>query len=326
MSDLIFGAGLLISLVFGMAAISISYGLQKRYRIAPLSSYLYFQVFITVFGVYGLIGQVIARKILEQRAASYQTIESIGHFFGFLGLPFLILAWFMFLRLCWEITGGVLSRRILLVYFLLLVIVFLGYGAVILLANLSPFSDRQYALMSMVQAFAYAGIEAIVLAWGLARLFRGAKGEDDPTKRRAVRFFGLIWLVAYSLSLVFYLGSRRLGFSAVFAVLAFFGSNLVPLLYWRTFLRKHSVIPPFRNVPSQDLSRFLADFKISKREEEVIRELCAGKSNKEIGQALFISLQTVKDHIYRVYQKTNVRNRVQLINLIQSYKTDGHLP
>jgi DNA-binding CsgD family transcriptional regulator len=306
-----------------MAAISISYGLQKRYRIASLSSYLYFQVFITVFGVYGLIGQVIARKILEQRAASYQTIESIGHFFGFLGLPFLILAWFMFLRLCWEITGEALSRRILLVYFLLLVIVFLGYGAVILLANLSPFGDRQYALMSMAQAYAYAGIEAIVLAWGLSRLFRGAKRGDDPTKRRSVRFFGLIWLVAYSLSLVFYLGSRRLGFSAVFAVLVFFGSNLAPLLYWRTYLRKHAVILPFRNVPSQDLSRFLADFKISKREEEVIRELCAGKSNKEIGQALFISLQTVKDHIYRVYQKTNVRNRVQLINLIQSYKTDG---
>jgi DNA-binding CsgD family transcriptional regulator len=323
MSDLLFGAGLFLSFALGMAAVSISYGLQKRYRIASLSSYLYFQVFITVFGVYGLIGQVIARKILEQRAASYLTIESIGHFFGFLGLPFLILAWFMFLRLCWEITGEALSRRILLVYFLLLVIVFLGYGTMILLANLSPFNDRQYALLSVAQAYAYAGIEAIVLAGGLSRLFREAKGGDDPTKRKAVRLFGLIWLVAYSLSLVFYLGSRTLGFSAVFSVLAFFASNLVPLLYWRTYLRKHAVIPPFRNVPSQDLSRFLADFKISKREEDVIRELCAGKSNKEIGQTLFISLQTVKDHIYRIYQKTNVRNRVQLINLIQGYRTHG---
>lgn len=323
MNDLLFGTGLLFSFALGMAAISIAYGLQKRYRIASLSSYLYFQVFITVFGVYGLIGQVIARKILEQRAASYQTIESIGHFFGFLGLPFLILAWFMFLRLCWEIAGEALSRRILLVYFLLLVIVFLGYGTVILLASLSPFNDRQYALLSMAQAYSYAGIEAVVLAWGLSRLFRRSKGGEDSIERKAVRLFGLIWLSAYAAYLALFLYSRRLGYSTVVSIIAFFTANLLPVLYWKSHLKKHPVVPPLRSVSPQDLSRFLADFKISKREEEVIRELCAGKSNKEIAQALFISLQTVKDHVYRVYQKTDVRNRVQLINLVQSYRTDG---
>ena len=70
------------------------------------------------------------------------------------------------------------------------------------------------------------------------------------------------------------------------------------------------------------MMRFLEDYKISKREEEVIQHLCAGRTNKEISKALFISLQTVKDHIYRIYQKTDVRNRVQLINLIQSYKSE----
>jgi len=45
--------------------------------------------------------------------------------------------------------------------------------------------------------------------------------------------------------------------------------------------------------------------------------------NKEISDTLFISLQTVKDHIYRIFQKTDVKNRVQLINLIQSYKSEG---
>jgi DNA-binding CsgD family transcriptional regulator len=320
MDDIIFGGGLLISFALGLMAISVAYKLQKRYRTPSLSSFLYFQVFITVFGVYGLIGQVIARKILEQRGATGQTVETIGHFFGFLGLPFLILAWFMFLRLCWEMAGEALSRRVVLAYFLLLVIIFLAYGTAILLANLSPFNDRQYAFLSTTQAYAYAAIQAIVLGLGLSRIFKQGKGGGDPTERRAVRLFGMIWLVAYSLSLVLYLSSRRLGLSSVISIMAFFGANLAPLLYWRAYLRKHSVVPLLQTVSPQDLSPFLADFKISKREEEVIRELCSGKSNKEIGQALFISLQTVKDHIYRVYQKTNVRNRVQLINLIQSYR------
>jgi len=70
------------------------------------------------------------------------------------------------------------------------------------------------------------------------------------------------------------------------------------------------------------MKQFFDEFKISKREEEVIQLLCEGKSNKEISEALFVSLQTVKDHIYRIYQKTDVKNRVQLINLIQSFKSE----
>ncbi len=326
MNDFLFGSGILVSCALGMAAISIAYGLQKRTRIASLSSFLYFQVFITVFGVYGLVGQLIARKILEQRDASFQTIETIGHFFGFLGFPFLILAWFMFLRLCWEMGQETLPRRIVLVYFLLLVIVFLGYGSAILLASLSPFSDGQYTVMSTVQTYAYIGIEAGVLALGLSRLFSWARNREDSNERKRIRIFGLIWLLSRSASLVLFLFSRRFGLSAVVSIIAFFAANLAPLLYWRAHLKKHPAVSPLQPVLSQELSRFLADFKISRREEEVIRELCAGKSNKEISQALFISVQTVKDHIYRVYQKTDVRNRVQLINLIQSYKTDGQPP
>ena len=75
---------------------------------------------------------------------------------------------------------------------------------------------------------------------------------------------------------------------------------------------------PTQTSPAAPLDRFLAEYRISRREEEVIRELCAGKSNREIAEALFISVQTVKDHIYRIYLKTEVKNRVQLINLIQS--------
>jgi DNA-binding CsgD family transcriptional regulator len=76
---------------------------------------------------------------------------------------------------------------------------------------------------------------------------------------------------------------------------------------------------------AQALREFFDEFKISKREEEVIKQLGEGKTNKEISKALFISLQTVKDHIYRIYQKTDVKNRVQLVNLIQSYKDEKEL-
>lgn len=54
--------------------------------------------------------------------------------------------------------------------------------------------------------------------------------------------------------------------------------------------------------------------RISKREREVLLLVLAGKSNREIEEALFISYHTVKNHIYNLYQKLEVKNRYQLIN------------
>ena len=69
--------------------------------------------------------------------------------------------------------------------------------------------------------------------------------------------------------------------------------------------------------PSGNFEAFCLKYEISRREAEIIREIQAGKSNREIAGTLFITLQTVKDHIHRIFTKTGVSNRVQLINLTQ---------
>jgi DNA-binding CsgD family transcriptional regulator len=38
-------------------------------------------------------------------------------------------------------------------------------------------------------------------------------------------------------------------------------------------------------------------------------------SNREIGDRLFISFQTVKTHLKNIYKKTNVRNKMELSQL-----------
>jgi DNA-binding CsgD family transcriptional regulator len=72
-----------------------------------------------------------------------------------------------------------------------------------------------------------------------------------------------------------------------------------------------------RSEESRDLSgRLLESFKISAREEEIIRLILQGMSNKDIQAALFISPNTVKNHIYNIYQKMNVKSRLQLVSVI----------
>ena len=41
---------------------------------------------------------------------------------------------------------------------------------------------------------------------------------------------------------------------------------------------------------------------------------------QEISESLYISLQTVKDHVHRIFVKTGVKNRIQLTNMIRSGK------
>jgi DNA-binding CsgD family transcriptional regulator len=322
MDSWFFGLILLISLVLGAAAVSLAVRLQRRYRLAYLSSYLYFQIFIAVFGLYGLTGRLIARRILIGREVSYQTIEAIGHFFFFLGLPFFILAWYMFLRLCREIAGRSLSRLATGGYFLALAGVFVGYGGALLMANISGWSDRQYAVLSSGQVYGAMVIEMFMLVTGLS-YFLPVKETEDRSARSALMIFGLAWLTGYAVSLVLWAYSGRSDVLSAVHVLTFSLANLLPLLYWRNHLGKSLPAPSLQRIPPAAMEQFLARYKITKREEEVIRELCSGKSNREISESLFISLQTVKDHVYRIYQKTDVRNRVQLINLIQGYKEEA---
>ena len=52
---------------------------------------------------------------------------------------------------------------------------------------------------------------------------------------------------------------------------------------------------------------------LSERELEVLRLICAGKSNQEIADELFIALDTVKRHVNNIYGKLGVRRRSQAI-------------
>ncbi len=56
-----------------------------------------------------------------------------------------------------------------------------------------------------------------------------------------------------------------------------------------------------------------SDAQLTKKEAEVRHYLCAGLSNKEIAEKLFISEQTVKSHCNHIYKKSGVKNRLQLM-------------
>jgi DNA-binding CsgD family transcriptional regulator len=57
----------------------------------------------------------------------------------------------------------------------------------------------------------------------------------------------------------------------------------------------------------------VANLELSKRELEILNLLALGHSNQEIAAKLFVSVSTVKTHIQNLFEKLEVKRRIQAI-------------
>ena len=53
---------------------------------------------------------------------------------------------------------------------------------------------------------------------------------------------------------------------------------------------------------------------LTPRENEILDLLAEGYRNKEIAEKLFVSVNTIRTHIYHIYEKLHVQNRVEALN------------
>ncbi len=59
---------------------------------------------------------------------------------------------------------------------------------------------------------------------------------------------------------------------------------------------------------------------LSERELKILDLLSLGYSNKEIGEKLFISPHTVRNHLYKVYEKLHVNSRIEALNKMNGFR------
>lgn len=83
------------------------------------------------------------------------------------------------------------------------------------------------------------------------------------------------------------------------------------------------VVSAFKGLPVQEVQEVAAvpsitqmgDIAVlSRREKEILEWLAQGKIYKEIGKELTISQETVRKHVYHIYEKLHVNNRVEAVN------------
>ena len=64
---------------------------------------------------------------------------------------------------------------------------------------------------------------------------------------------------------------------------------------------------------SNNIQKLITIYSVSNREIDIISILLQGKTNKEIAEKLFIEESTVKTHLYNIFQKLNVKSRIELM-------------
>ena len=73
------------------------------------------------------------------------------------------------------------------------------------------------------------------------------------------------------------------------------------------------VVAAFQNKPMEVAVDTSLD-ALSKRENEILEMLSTGLLYKEISDKLSISSETVRKHVYHIYEKLHVSNRIEAVN------------
>ena len=63
--------------------------------------------------------------------------------------------------------------------------------------------------------------------------------------------------------------------------------------------------------------------ELTSKENEILDLLADGFGNKEIASRLFVSVNTIRTHIYHIYEKLHVHNRIEALNKIKKATLKG---
>lgn len=126
-------------------------------------------------------------------------------------------------------------------------------------------------------------------AVALAALFNVRSGSDVEEKALSIGIRGVFYAADAPEIMI-------KGVKALVAGELWFSRQVSSRLLWR---RRSDLSPA---APSEALT---------KREIEILQQLASGGNNQQIADALCISLHTVKTHLYNIYRKIEVENRLQ---------------
>ncbi len=298
--------GFFIGLVFGIFAAFYTFQLNKTYRYPFLSHFLnYIVVFNLVIFLYLVTKYASVNfpgPITADQNSPFYTVMFLAALIGEVGLIY------TFFRVCLGFLEKDIPKKANIMFSAALILV--GISCVIGITTYMNTGSNRWIMSS------YIGVAAtgMVTLMGMSVwLSLGKLEEPKDSRRKAIRVFGALFFAGY---LVFFAAAALPEpFQFLIGTAALIYLNIIPIIWLKKFFLRLYVRLSSEN--SVRLLEFVAqDKQISKREREIMELILQGKSNKEIEELLFISYNTVKNHIYNIYQKLGVNSRGQMIHAV----------
>ena len=305
----------LIAFIIGFSTIIYSIIYYVIERITWLKYYI---IFLSVFGFLLLIRAV---KLISFLAVpSFFSNEIFNTLYIFilsvsmsLMLYFIPAFLYRFLGLKWAVKENVEYLILSVIFFVLSIL------GILLHFNFYIIANRIFYL-SILYLFILG--------------FINYKNLKDGTIKFIVKILGLITIFIYPI-LVYQLiilnkNTFDIGSIDITLILFYIWWNLVMLGYllWyfisiiknkNMFVNKELTKSNSSNIKEKEIInkpqlKKEEEINLTKREKEILFYLLSGKTNKEVSIILKISLNTVNNHVANIYDKSGVKNRVELVN------------
>ena len=296
------------SFLLGFGIIGLAYGLQRRIRLKFIGDYFVYLVAAVVYGFLNWIGPYMSDQIFdpaEERGFLFAIL-----IFSTLSIPFLIIKMYFLFSFVIRWMG---KRPRLLSS--------LGIGIFsLIISGLYAVGVRRILIRGDFNAgkgyIFIVGIASVIFQI-IIRFIPLAAGLLRPGRKRnqGLFMFCLLNLIGFGS----YVCAAYFGLQAVTPLL-YFIVLIGPLLYVRFYLSKH---PADGN--SDGFSTLMDSGKsldLTPRELEIVDLVLQGKNNRQIGRQLFLSLQSVKNALTRIYRKAGVSSRSQLMSLLMRRAKD----
>jgi len=297
-----------ISTAIAVIIFMLAYKMWRNYPEQYLT-YLFYYVVLFIVGnfISRTISEIIPSllNLSKWQAAKFYVFQGT-----FLLRPLAIIDFYLLILIVVDMLGKKLSRKFNRFYF-----IFWGiHWSTSFIFLIHYLKTRQAFLAGQIMVYGTDLLYIFILLYAGVYLAYHARDIKDRGKRTAAHWFGILWFAGW---LLFNLSGAINPGRTVVLVLGF--ANILPALvflyvYLKKYYREHPGLPE----EDSKLREVFSKYNISRREEEIVRLVSKGKSNKEISDDLYISLQTVKHHVHSIYRKLSIKNRVQLANFIRN--------
>lgn len=296
----------------GIAVIGIltSYQVFQKNKKSEFQLLLYQQIFLFSFFIYSIWGNLALRQVLTDVIINPGIFAKLAFFLPILGMPFLVISWFMLLKFSLALNRYRIEGSWVYVYFSTFLVLLSAAVYLFQTGYLKPPSNPDNFL-----ARVFIPLNLFFHLLFLVPFIKPKSTDNLYYKKQEIKKCIVIYMggIALHLLVFWFLGSLGYVYTAFSIVLLFASGALLPVCI--NFNASFAEDKPAAT--NSNFESFCKAYHISKRESEIVLEICDGKTNKAIAEKLFITLQTVKDHTHRIYTKTSVKSRVQLANLVR---------